>query len=795
MLRYNFLIALRNLYKNKLYSIINIAGLSIGMTCFILIALYIQYEFSYDTQHEKSDQIYRIVQQQKGNVFMGTDRFALTPMPLAPAIRERIPEIEHITTFTVREILLSNQAEAFYEEGLYADEELFEVFDFPLVEGQIKEVLKDPNAIILTECLADKFFGNSSPLNKILDFNGEKNLVVKGVIEDPPTNQHFHFGFISALENSPYYNGNKDLWHSNNYRTYLVLPDHVDPNAFSKKLSIFDEDLTAGYRNLPMVPEFYLQALVDIHLYSHINMELSQNGDIRYVIFFASIALIILLLASINYMNLAIASSAQRAKEVGMRKVLGAKRKQLLSQFLGESFMLSILSFLISIFLAKLLLPFFNALLELEISFSLLESDSYLLPALFLLAILIGGFSGLYPAFFLSRVSVIQALKGGILNLHKKGAFLRNTLVVGQFTAAIVLAIGSLIIFLQLRYTQDKKLGYNRDQLLYVTYRTDNSKISQQTEAIRYELKKNPSIQGVSFTLDLPLNSGDQGLVDSWEGNAEGSTIQIYRNYVDYDFLDLLEIELVDGRNFSRDFPTDSSRTYLLNEAAVKLLGWETAIGKEFNNGRVIGVVKDFHFQPLSLAIEPMFIRFFTSIYSSYSNIAIKIDMNQSEEALEHIRKTLTTFAPQVPFEYKFLDESYNRLYGFEQRLSTVFNIFTLLAIFIACMGALGLISYHVSQRTKEIGIRKVIGASAVDIVSLLSRDFLKLVVIASLIAFPLAWYGIHKWLENFAYRVEVRWWWFTIVGLVAIALAFIAVGSQTLKAALSKPVNALRSE
>ncbi|MEM6801610.1 MAG: FtsX-like permease family protein, partial [Bacteroidota bacterium] len=622
-----------------------------------------------------------------------------------------------------------------------------------------------------------------------------KQLIVRGVIEDLPNNQHFGFDFISSLENFDQYPYDKGRWGSNNYRCYLVLKEGTDPKAFEKKLSLFDTEVKAAYRNLPFYPTYYLQPLLDIHLHSHINMEIEPNGDIVYIYFFASIAFIILLIAAINYTNLAIASSAQRAKEVGLRKVLGARKGQLIFQFLGESFLLTLLSFAISLCLVRLLLPFFNELLGQEIPFEVLDDSYGILIGMFSLAILIGGLSGLYPAFYLSRVPSVESLKGGILKLHKKGNYLKNTLVIGQFVAAIVLAVASLVVFLQLTFTQDKKLGYEREQIVYVTYRTNNTNMSDRTESVRYELSKHPGVLGVSFVMDVPLNSRDQGFVENWEGNPGESSFNIYRNYVDYDFLDVFEIELVEGRNFSPDFPSDSTRTYLLNQAALEQMGWETAVGKEFNNGRVIGVVKDFHFQPFKLAIEPMFIRFFSSIEPNYANIAIKIDAANHEESLAHIQKTLAAFAPQVPLEYKFLDESYEQLYGSEQRLGKVFNLFTLLAIFISSMGALGLVSYQVLQRTKEIGVRKVLGASTLDIVSLLSKDFLKLVLIANLIAIPIAWYGMRSWLANFAYSIELEWWMFSLVGMLALVFAFLVVSSQTFRAAISRPVHALRDE
>jgi putative ABC transport system permease protein len=792
MLRNYFTIAWRNLVRNKVYSFINIVGLAIGMTCFILIALFIQYELSYDTGHEKAGQIYRVAQRQKGNEFRGTDLFAKTPAAMAPTLEAEFPEVEVATTVQVHKVLLAKENKVFSEQGLFTDEHVFDVFTFPLIEGAGKEALKDPNTIILTLSLAKKYFPHENPIGKTLLFGNEHPLTVRGIIADIPENQHFTFDYITSYKNYPYYEGNRNTWNSNNYLTYVVLQDGYNYREFEKKLVSLDKYL-GSYKGLPFTPSFFLQPLLSIHLYSHVNFEMGANGNIRYVYIFASIAFVILLLASINYTNLTTAQSARRAKEVGMRKVIGAERSQLVYQLLGESLLLTLISFVLALVLANLLLPAFNQLLDQTISFGAIGTP-WILVVMLIAALLISGLSGIYPAVYLSALAPIQALKGGFMKSYKQGISLRNMLVVGQFAASIVLAIGSVVIYQQLGYIQNKELGYSREQIVYVPYHDVD--ITQKIPAIRAALLSNPRIEKVTFPVYMPLNMISETIVKDWEGNDSQGDFFVYNNYVDYDFIDLFEITLKEGRNFSPDYPTDSVDSYILNESAVKALGWESAIGKQFRGGKIIGVVKDFHFQPLGLAIKPLFLALRKGRGAmNTEHIAIKLKTGDLENTLAAIGQTIKNFVPHIPFEYRFMDEAYAQLYQSEQRLGQAFTIFTLLALFIACMGLLGLVSQQVMQRTKEIGIRKVLGASVPGIVFLLSKDFLKLVVLALLIAVPLAWYAMSRWLEDFAYSIDLSWWMFGLAGVVALAIALITVSFQSIKAALANPVKSLRSE
>ncbi len=786
-----FKVAYRNLLKSRLYSFINIFGLTIGMTCFILIALYIQYELSYDDHHEKADQIYRIAQVQKGNIFRGTDRFALVPAPLTSALKEEFPEIKAATTLRVNEMLLAHDEKVFYEHGLFSDEYVFDVFTFPLLDGIGKEALKDPKSIILTESLAKKYFPGESPIGKTMLFQNKRLLTVKGIIEDVPKSQHFTFDYITSVKNFSYYNA--DQWNRNSYYAYAVLPAGYDYKELEEKLVILDRKYLNRNNNEPLIKsKFFLQPLKDIHLHSHINFEINANGDIRYIYLFASIAFIIILLASINYMNLATARSALRVKEAGLRKAIGANRVQLVYQMLGESFLVTLLSFSIAIVLVIMLLPAFNQLLNQPITISF-SSNRWLLIGILLTALLIGGFSGLYPAMFLSAVSPVKALKGGFVKNYKGSANLQNTLVVGQFTAAIVLMICSVVIYQQLNYIQNKKLGYNREQVIYVPYR--DREIYENATTIRTKLLSHSQIDKISFARYMPLNMISSSTINDWEGNNNQETYYFYSNHVDYDFIDLFEMELVEGRDFSPDYYTDSISSYIFNESAVKILGWESAVGKEFNGGQVVGVVRDFHFQPFDLAIEPLYLVIGLDANKNTGNIAIKVKMSELDNTLAYIQQTLKSIVPQAPFEYRFMDEAYNQLYQSERQFGQAFNIFTLLALVIACIGLFGLVAHNVLHRTKEIGIRKVLGATVSNIVGMFSKDFLMLVIIATVIAFPIAWWGMSKWLEDFVYRIDINWSIFVLAGVLAVGISFLTVSFQSIKAAKANPVESLRSE
>ncbi|MEM1120284.1 MAG: FtsX-like permease family protein, partial [Bacteroidota bacterium] len=571
----------------------------------------------------------------------------------------------------------------------------------------------------------------------------------------------------------------------------------TDVQKVEAKMIPFGEKAAAELAkfNLPFKPTYFLQPLTDIHLHSNINFESGQPGDIRYLYLAMSIAFIILLLALINYMNLATARTSQRSKEVGVRKVLGAERKQLINQFMMEATLLTGVSLGLAVFFAKWLMPTFNQLMNLDISFNL-SDNPWIFFGLATIATVLSVSSGLYPAILSTAIGPVKALKGNWWkNRNGGGTLLRSSLVVGQFTAAIVLGISSVVIYQQLQYIQTKKLGFNREQILFVPF--GNQPYLDKAATLRSELQKHPNIENVTISSDLPINTNNQGLASDWEGKtANDKQLHIYRMRTDYHFFDVFEMELVEGRNFSPNFPTDSSGAYILNEAAVEAVGWESAVGKSFMDGRVVGVVKNFHFQPFDLVIEPMYISLLNhnNAYNN-GNIVMKAKLEDSRETTVHIEQTLKNLFPELICNINHLDDAYNNLYQSEQRFGDAFNIFTLIALFIACIGLFGLVTHSVLLRTKEIGIRKVLGASVGNIVRLISKDFLKLVVLSAVIAIPLAWWSMNTWLQDFAYRIDLNWFAFTVVGLVAILIAFLTVGFQSLKAALANPIETIQSE
>jgi len=795
MWKNNLKIAWRNLVKQRLYSSINLLGLTVGMTCFILITLYIQYESSYDTHHENANRIYRVYQQQKGNDFKGTDLYGVTPAPLARVMEETFPEIEVATNVRAKWDMLSYQDKVLSPRVLYADEKIFDIFDIPILNGVGAEALQNPNSILLSESLAKKYFGEESPLEKDLVFGNERPLTVKGIFKDVAKNQHLPFEYIVSFENSKQFKRDKKegKWDSNNYLTYILLSEGTDYQLLESKFSAFDKLTKAAYKNLPFQPAYFLQSIKDIHLTSNINFDPSTAADLRLLYLLTSIAFIVLLLAVINYTNLTTTTSIKRSKEVGIRKVMGAQKIQLITQLLSESILLTSISFVLALGLVYLLLPLFNNLIDQPISFNIM-GGRWLLIGMLSTALFISVLSGLYPAFFLSTVSPAKAFKGNFLNNTGQGIGLRNILTIGQFTAAIVLTISSVVVYQQLQYIQNKKLGFNREQILYVPFWFEE--IDKNSEIIRNKLLSHPNVKKVAKSTDLPLDSSNQGIVENWEGNTGEEAFHCYRNYIDYNYLETFEIELVAGRNFSPTHPIDSTKSYILNEAAVAAAGWtpESALGKSFEEGQVIGVVKNFHFQPMNRGIEPLFMKFNNST-NNYGNIAIKINMDNVENTLSHVQQTFKKVAPSLPVDYHFMDESYDQLYKSEQRLGKAFNIFTVLALFIACIGLFGLVSYNVVKRTKEIGIRKVLGASVVNIVQILSKDFLKLVFVALLVAIPIAYYFTNQWLLNFAYRIEVQWWIFALAGVAAILIASLTISFQSIKAAIANPIESLRNE
>ena len=787
-------IAWRNLIKSKSYLFINLSGLTIAIACFVLLTLYIQFERSYDKHHENYNNTFRIIQQQKGNTYQGTDLFAVAPLPLGEALLQDFPEVENVTNLNIGGALIIKDNLSTVQQGLYTDSSYFDVFTTIVKEGNAKIAIENPDNILVTEALAQKYFGDNSPMGEVLEFGNGKTFTIQGVVENPPKNQHFGYDFIVSYKSQAYYPNDVGFWVSNNYHTYITLHNPKAYKNLETKMKVYEKITKSAYekQGFNFYPEYKLQPLADIHLQSNINIELAQNGNSKVINLFLLIAIIILVLAAINYTNLATAKSAQRAKEVGVSKVLGAKRGRLVIQYLGESFLLVFFGLILALLLTYLLLPSFNALLNRAIPFNIITNANIWIPLL--AAIVLTGFlSGIYPAFFLSGIGPIKALKGNFFKSHMEGRNLKNILIVGQFSIAIGLAIVSVVIYQQLEYVQNKKLGYTNEKLVHVRY--FESEITAKQQLLKNMLLENPSIKKVSLSSQLPFNVTSQGPVTSWEGNTNNEPLYVFRTYIDYDFLDVFKMEIVEGRGFSKEIASDSS-AYLLNEAAVKSLGWNSPLGKKFSNGKVVGVLKDFHLKTFDQAIEPLFMALRTPEHTrNYGEVVLKIDMSKYEKTSEFIINTMNSIVPLVPYEVSVVEDSYMQFYNEEKRLGKAFNIFTLLALFIAGIGLFGMISFQIAQRSKEISIRKVLGSSVGGILKLLAKGVFRQILIAVLIAAPIAYYFTEEWLQSFVYRISLQWWVIVLVGLFATSLALLSIAYQSIQVARSNPANNLRAE
>ena len=617
--------------------------------------------------------------------------------------------------------------------------------------GHPETALAEPNTIVLTQSLAEKIFGDENPMGKTLTFQNQEAYTVTGVIEDVPDNAHFTFSFVRSLVSSSDYLGALDYWSRISWYTYFVLQEEAAYAPLQAKMEALAETYYPD-ENPEKRWQYIIQPLTSIHLRSHTNFELSTNGNTTSIYLFFGIALAILLLACVNYMNLAVARSVTRAREVGMRKVVGANRRQLVTQFIGESVLLAMLALMLAIALVLFVLPVFSAFVERDLSLDYAQSGLLLL-ALVGMMLLVGVISGSYPALFMASLEPTRVLKGRLEHGSRRSR-LRSLLVVGQYAVSIMLVAGSLIMYQQMRFIQSKEMGYNRDHV--VTMRVRDQNVRENVETIRSELLRQPNILGVTSSGHLPTRIDNHLSARRWEGSREDEQLMIYGTGVNYDFLEVFGIELVEGRTFSRAFATDTSRAYLFNETAVKALGWEAAVGKQIDingeGGRIIGVVKDFHLQSLHQAIEPLLL-YLDSDWKNY--LSVKVAPENLRETLASIEGTIQAFS-SYPFEYQFLDEAFDQLYKTELKLGQLIGLFTLLALLIASLGLFGLAAYTAEQRTKEVGIRKVLGATAPGLVILLSKEFTRLVVVAFVVAVPVAYYGMNQWLEVFAYRVKI---------------------------------------
>lgn len=791
-------IALRNIIKHKGYSFINIAGLAIGISCCLLIMLYIQYELSYDTYHKNAHRIYKVVRESS---YMGTKKEAAVPAPAAPALMDEFPGIEVATRFEKDSDVLIRSGNNKYIENrcIWADKHIFELFTFPLIYGNPKRALENPFSVVIDEETAHKYFGEENPLGKTINIFNKADLQITGVMKNMPKNSHFRTNLFASFETLRKFDDTIDSWSISSYHAYILLKEGTDYRELEKKFPAMFEK----YHSKDDAPKirYYLQPLTDIHLRADTTVDnVEPVSDIKYIYIFSACAFFILLIACVNYMNLAIARSMTRTREVGIRKVVGACRWQLVRQFLGESFFLTLTAFLTAIVLTSSFLGPFANFVEREITIDLIKSSGFLLVLLGTY-LFVGIFSGGYPALYVSRFRPVTMLKGAFFR-NTKGIFLGNLLVVFQFSISIILIIGTLVISSQLHLIRNKKIGFDREHIIVANIM--DLEVIENRSTLKNELLRIPDVRGVTFSNRLPMFINWYTSSD-FEGNTKGETgFSVNYGLVDYDFLDLFDMEIAAGRNFSREFAGDATGggAYILNETAVKRLGWKDPIGKKFQftwrsiktMGTVVGVVKDFHNKPLHQPIEP--VAFKLAPNHNWANcMAIKVSPGNIPETIAAIEDTWNKFTNGSPFNYNFMDEAYDKMYKSEIQLSTLFRYFSILAIIISCLGLFGLASLTAEQSTKEIGVRKVFGATVQDIVKRLSWKFTKWVVLANIIAWPAAYFAMQNWLQSFAYRVHMGWWTFISVGMLALVIALLTVSVQSIKAASANPVDALKYE
>lgn len=812
MFRNYLIISLRNLLRHKFYSILNILGLTIGLICFMMISLFVMDELSYDKFHRDYQNIYRIDFYGKLNG-AGIESSNVGP-PMAKTLKAEYPEIEDAVRINdtgnwfIKE---KGTTKTFKEEQvLMADANFFDFFTVELIYGDPKTCLERPNTLVMDQTTAIKMFGDVNPVGKVLVLDNTDDYEVTGVYADLPANSHFHKNVLLSMVTFKRSRDN-DAWLSTNYSTYVRLKDGVTQADFEPKFAEVIEKYCAPlinkYLNMSMKEfgstgnelTFKLFPLQDIHLYSHKEDELEANGDIKYVYIFSAVAFFILALACINFMNLATARSANRAKEVGVRKVMGAFRKQLIIQFMSESVMLTFISCLLAFILALILLPDFGKLAAKTFEIGQLVRWEFM-AFLAALIVIVGLLAGSYPALYLSAFRPVEVLKGKARQGMRSGP-IRSALVVFQFSISIFMIIGTAVVFDQLSYIQNKKLGYDKEQILMVN---DAWILRDKAESFKNEVMRNSDILDATLASFTPVNDFGNTDVHFKDpiANSENSLV-ISQAWVDYNYLDVMGMTLAHGRFFSKDFGNDSMAC-VLNEAAVKAFGYENPIGdklytidddgkgNEITNGStIVGVVKDFHFRSLKEEIGPLVIR----LGQGNGFGLFKVQSQNIQSTIDQISSTWDEFAPGQPFSYTFMNQRFDSMYEAEQKVGEIFTVFAGLAILIACLGLFGLAAFTAEQKTKEIGIRKALGASIPSIVILLSKNFIKLVLISFVISVPVAYFAMKEWLNDFAYRTEIKLTTFIVAGLIAFAVAWITMSFQSWKAARMNPVKSLRDE
>ena len=800
MLKNFFLLMYRNFIRNKFYSTINIVGLAVGLTVSILLLLFIVNEISFDTMHTKSDRIFRVIEKR-----VTSDKEFKIPMTsgiLATTLKNEYTGVDSyvrlISSYSTGRFTVEHNENKFYEGNhFFAEKTFFDIFDFPFIEGNKENALKDPNSIVLTESSTKKFFGDEDPLGKTMTIERLGDFKVTAVLKDPPTNSHLNFEMLIPLSRLLEIKGwNKwiNSWKSNGIITYLLLNKRSDKKNIQSAIN----DLIS--KNFPpdegVKRTAFLQALRDIHFGSE-DIEFDENANkasISYIYILGAVALFIILIAAFNFMNLSTARSEKRLKEIGMRKVLGAQRKNLVRQFLGESLVNVFISLIISLVLIELLMPYFNLLTGKDISLHYIENFSLLLGIL-LLAIIIGLFAGSYPAIYLSRFQPVKVLKGSLKD--SGGSGIRKTLVVIQFVISVGMIIATLVVYNQLLYIREKKLGFDKENTVIVDINSGGTRSNFKT--IKNEMRSIPSVSSVTVSSRVPGDWKNIAEVDVLpEGTESSSPVSASFIAIDHEFIPAYKINLLEGRNF---YENNDSTDLIINEAALKFFKWKKPLGKRISfegekfEGRVVGVVKDFNFKSLYEKVTPLILGYWNNPIESIDYFSIKINTADISSTLVQLKKVHEQFDKITPFEYNFLDERLNDFYKMDERMGSLFGIASLLAIFIACLGLFALASYVTQQRNKEIGIRKVLGASTFSVLILLTGEFVKLVIIAIFIASPIAYYLMQGWLHNFAFSKNIGTLVFVIAGFASIIITFLTVGFQSIKASLSNPVKSLHYE
>lgn len=808
MLKNYLKILVRNTRKNPLYMFINVFGLAVGMTVSILIFLFVQHELSYDTYHANADRIYRVSRawfNPDGEISLHLGHAA---PPFGPLIKSDFGEdVEAVGRFFHFEPLVKYGDNAFEEENFFfADPEVFDVFSFHMLAGESREALANSDGLVITESMSKKYFGGEDPIGKELELNiagQEATFQVRGLMEDMPDNSHFHVDFLASMAPVVAFYGGQDAFMNNyggnNFSTYLLLNEGVDYKDLEAKLpELIDRHMSESQSGIPRSKgtKLFLWPMTDIHLYSNLDSEMEANGNIDYVYVYLAVALFIVLIACINFMNLSTARSSLRSMEVGLRKVMGADKSRLVRQFMGESFMMTGISIVFALVLVYLFLPTFSNFTNKELSLDFVQNPEYVLP-LAGLVLLMGLVAGSYPALFLSGFSPAKVLKGAF-KAGKGHEKFRSVLVVGQFAISVVLIVAVLVVVRQLEYMQSKDLGFDKEDIIVLP---SSPAIQENYLIVKDRLERHQGIKSVSISSRVPSGRllDSQGSTAEIGGEMTQLNLRIADIHVGHNFLDTYGIPMVAGRDFDFNLASDSTEAFILNEAAVREIGWENpeeAIGKKFiyggRRGFVIGVMKNFHFESLHQPIVPIV---FMISQDRNNQVSLKINAENQEQTLAYIQEEWAALRPDFPFEPLYVDEGFNRQYEAEERVKTIFTFFSGLAVIIAVLGLLGLTTFATQQRTREIGIRKVMGAETGNILVLLGKDFLKLVAIGFVIAIPISWFGMSSWLEDFAYKIGVSWTVFLWAGLIAGTIATITVLSQSLKAAWADPVKSIKNE